>query len=76
MGTQNSTQYPFICENAGERGGLLENPAVDPALFTAPTATFTSLMTAGSVGVGFIPNGHFKVKFNAVVYRVPLGTNA
>ncbi len=72
---QNSTQYPFIGEVAGERGGLLENPAVDAALFTAPTASMGIAMAGLSAGIGYTPGGHFKVKFNGTVYRVPCFTN-
>ncbi len=73
--TQNSTGYPFIGEVAGERGGILQLPAVDSALFTAPTASMGIAMTAASIGIGYVPGGHFKIKFNGTVYRVPCFTN-
>jgi hypothetical protein len=32
-------------------------------------------MTGMSIGIGYVPKGHFKIKFNGTVYIVPCFTN-
>lgn len=82
MTAQNSTNYPFIGEVAGERGGISVLPAVDPALFTAPTATFTQFkavfasLTMGTTSIQAGGLGYFINKFNGTTLRVPCLTNA
>ena len=84
MTAQNSTGYPFIGEVAGERAGILVLPAVDSALFTAPTNLFSQFQTALSVAATSGNStllvttgiGHMKVSFNGTVYRIPVFTNA
>jgi hypothetical protein len=76
MATQQSTSYPFICGVAGERGGHTVNPAIDPALFVAPTANFTAFMQSASIGIGYAPGGKLIQKFNGVQYAMPVFKNA
>lgn len=72
---QDSTSYPFICSNGSERGGFMNNPSVNSAFFTAPTASMGIAMTGLSAGIGYVPGGHLKVKLNGTVYRIPCFTN-
>lgn len=72
---QDSTQYPFIGSNGSERGGLMNNPSVNSAFFTTPTANFTAAMLAGSIGIGFAPGGKIVNKFNGTQYAIPVYKN-
>ncbi len=76
-----STSYPFIGGVAGERGGHNVNPAIDPALFTTPTETFThykaALSTATLGAAALVSGGIGKLieKFNGTQYAIPVFVN-
>lgn len=75
MGTQDSTQYPFIASNGSERGGYMNAPAMPSAYYVAPTANFTAFMQAASIGIGFAPGGKLVGKANGTAYAIPVFKN-
>ena len=72
-----STQYPFIGSVGSERGGVIVNPAIPSAYFTAPSMQYSKFAAAMSAAAnGFNPGGKIINSANGTQYVVPVFTNA